>query len=160
MIRPFSLPDAAGITTIYNHYVLHSIVTFEVEPVLPAEMEKQLTKSAKNFPCLVYENKGDILGFAYAGKWKSRCAYRQSVESTIYVRHEHFRRGLGTLLYSALLDELRKTDCHAVIGGISLPNPASVALHEKLGFRKVAHFREVGFKFNQWIDVGYWQLIV
>jgi phosphinothricin acetyltransferase len=82
------------------------------------------------------------------------------VESTIYLRPDAAGRGLGTKLYSSLLAELRDRQLHVAIGGIALPNAASVALHEKLGFEKVAHFRQVGNKFDRWVDVGYWQLIL
>ena len=109
-------------------------------------------------PWLVAESSGDVLGFAYASKWKGRCAYRYSVESTIYLDPDRTGNGTGTELYASLLDAIRTTSTHAVIGGISLPNDASVALHEKLGFRKVGHFDEVGYKFDQWVDVGYWQV--
>jgi phosphinothricin acetyltransferase len=78
----------------------------------------------------------------------------------VYVKRGSEGRNVGTLLYESLLDEIRKGDFHAVIGGISLPNDASVRLHEKFGFEKVAHFREVGRKFGRWIDVGYWQLLI
>src|SRR5690606_39143142 len=99
-------------------------------------------------------------GYAYAARWKGRCAYRYSVESTIYLDLGARRGGIGTVLYAALLERLRSRGYHAVIGGIALPNDASVRLHEQLGFRKVAHFPEVGFKLGRWVDVGYWQIIL
>jgi L-amino acid N-acyltransferase YncA len=83
-----------------------------------------------------------------------------SAESTIYLRPERARRGIGTRLYGALLGDLRGKGLHVVIGGIALPNPVIVALHEKLGFRRVAHFEQVGWKFNGWIEVGYWHLLL
>jgi phosphinothricin acetyltransferase len=101
-----------------------------------------------------------VQGFAYASKWKGRCAYRYSVESTAYLADCSTGRGIGTRLYEALFTELRKSKMHVVMAGIALPNDASIALHEKLGFEKVAHFREVGWKFGKWIDVGYWQLLL
>jgi len=101
-----------------------------------------------------------VLGYAYASKWKSRCAYRYAVESSIYLAPDATGRGLGTRLYVALIDALRAKSVHTIIGGIALPNPASVALSEKLGFRKIGQFEQVGWKFEKWIDVGYWELIL
>jgi phosphinothricin acetyltransferase len=108
-------------------------------------------------PWLVAEQNRQVVGYAYAGKWHGRSAYRFTAESTVYLHEQFVGCGLGRELYEALLLELRSKSVHAVIGGIALPNPASVALHEKLGFEKAAHYREVGFKFGRWIDVGYWQ---
>jgi phosphinothricin acetyltransferase len=109
-------------------------------------------------PWVVAEVNDRVVGYAYASKWKGRCAYRFSVESSVYVATDHTGQGIGSKLYDALLDRLRAGKTHVVIGGIALPNEGSVALHERLGFRKVAHFNEVGFKFERWIDVGYWQI--
>ena len=104
------------------------------------------------------EENDQILGYAYAGKWHERCAYRYTAESTVYLDSKSGGKGYGTLLYQSLLADLKDLQYHVVIGGVALPNPASVALHEKFGFKKVAHYEEVGFKFDQWIDVAYWQL--
>lgn len=161
MIRSVQPRDAAAIAHLYNHYITDTIVTFEEESVSATDMSARIKDTcAAGLPWLVSEEAGVVLGYAYASKWKSRCSYRHSVESTIYLDRSATGRGLGTTLYRALLDEIGKQGLHAVIGGIALPNPASVALHEKLGFAQVAHFREVGWKFNQWIDVGYWELIL
>ncbi len=102
-------------------------------------------------------NRVDLLGYAYATPWKARSAYRFSVEVSAYIDAASTGRGTGSLLYRHLLSALRTREMHLVIAGISLPNETSVAFHEKSGFRKVAHFAEVGFKFGKWIDVGYWQ---
>ena len=101
---------------------------------------------------------GAVAGYAYAGRWRTREGYRHSVETSIYLSPDATGRGLGATLYARLLERLRALDVHAVIGGIALPNPASEALHERLGFEQVARFREVGRKFGEWIDVAYWQL--
>lgn len=158
MIRGAAHSDFENIARIYNHYVLNAIATFEEEPISAGEMagRREAIESA-GLPWLVAEQGGQVVGYAYAGKWSGRCSYRFSVESTVYVDPAAVGRGVGTALYKVLLDTLRDKSVHVVIGGIALPNAASVALHERLGFQKVAHFREVGFKFNQWIDVGYWQ---
>ena len=161
MIRPATTADAAGICTIYNHYVLETTITFEEAAVTPAEMESRVREAAdSSLPWLVWEELASIQGFAYASKWKGRCAYRHSAEATVYLEPKSTSRGVGSRLYQALLTDLRRRSFHAVIGGIALPNEASIALHERLGFRKVAHFEQVGWKFGRWIDVAYWQLLL
>ena len=159
MIRPANKDDCQAIAGIYNHYITHTTVTFEEEPVGPDTMAARLEETAAaSLPWLVIEEGGRVVGYAYAGKWKGRCAYRYSVESTVYLEPSATGRRLGSALYDVLLPRLRERGAHVVIAGIALPNAASVALHEKLGMEKVAHFKEVGFKFDRWIDVGYWQL--
>ena len=159
MIRQANEGDTESIAEIYNHYVLNTVITFEEETVSASDIEDRVcdVKSA-GLPWLVAEEEGSVLGYAYASEWKGRCAYRFSVEATVYLSPDVASRGWGTKLYTALLDELKRCSIHVVLGGIALPNPASIALHEKLGFEKVAHFTEVGFKFNEWVDVGYWQV--
>jgi L-amino acid N-acyltransferase YncA len=124
------------------------------------EMAARIEETLTQFPWLVYEVEGRIIGYAYASKWRLRRAYQYSVEGSVYLVQDYAGRGVGTLLYQALINELTKQNVHAVLGGIALPNPGSVALHEKLGFVKVAHLPQIGRKFDQWLDVGYWQLIL
>ncbi|PMS34731.1 phosphinothricin acetyltransferase [Trinickia symbiotica] len=158
MIRTGAPEDAFSISRLYNHYVLNTTVTFETDEVSSGEMASRIHEvTAAGLPWVIAELDGRLVGYAYASKWKGRCAYRYSVESTVYVDAEHTGKGIGTELYGALLARLRSGKTHVVIGGIALPNEGSVALHEHFGFRKVAHFNEVGFKFERWIDVGYWQ---
>jgi len=160
-IREATASDAAPIAAIYDHYILKTVVTFEEEPVSDAEIARRIEEvRAASLPWLVAEAEGHVLGYAYARPWHARSAYRFSVESTIYLAHDAVGRGVGTELYGALLARLPTRGIHAVLGGIALPNAASVALHEKLGFRKVAELAEVGFKFERWIDVGYWQRLL
>ncbi len=162
-IRPAEPADGAELARIYNHYVLHTIVTFEEEPVDAATLAARVgdVKTA-GLPWLVADagthlaDGARLAGYAYAGPWKARRAYRYSVEATVYLDHDVRGRGLGTQLYAALFAELERRGIHAVLGGIALPNDASVALHEKFGMTKVAHLPEVGFKLGRWIDVGYW----
>src|SRR5262249_46335457 len=111
-------------------------------------------------PWLVACVDGRVVGYAYAAPWKTRSAYRYSVESTIYIEPGQSRRGYGRPLYESLIADLRGRGFHSVIGGISLPNEASVALHERVGFRAAGVLREVGRKFDRWIDVGYWVLVL
>ncbi|MTI31481.1 arsinothricin resistance N-acetyltransferase ArsN1 family B [Xanthovirga aplysinae] len=160
MIRSVRIEDATEICEIYNHYVLQSIITFEEDPVSKDKMSIRISSTLNDLPWIVYTENKKILGFAYASKWKSRCAYKNSVESTVYVKNDYHGKKIGSQLYQELMNQISKTDIHAVIGGIALPNDHSIALHERFGFEKVAHFKEVGFKFNQWIDVGYWQKLL
>ncbi len=158
-IRSATAGDAQAICGIYNPHIRNTIVSFEEIEVPIPEMAERIAGVTQNFPWLVAEENGALLGYAYAAFFTDRSAYRHSVFSTIYVHDKAQRRGIGTALYSALLERLRAAPhVHAVLGGIALPNAASVALHEKCGFKKVAHLSEVGFKFGQWIDVGYWQI--
>lgn len=157
-IRAAVADDAKAIAAIYNHYVATTTISFEEQPVGDAEMAQRITDvQVAGLPWLVAEQDHQVLGYAYASKWRVRHAYRFSVESSVYLAPQSARQGLGTALYTALLAQLGEQGYHLVIGGIALPNEASVALHEKMGFRKVAHFGEVGFKFGRWIDVGYWE---
>jgi phosphinothricin acetyltransferase len=159
MIRNIRPEDAAQICEIYNYYIENSIVTFEETPVTSEEMKSRIIKNTSKHPWIVYKKGDNILGYAYASDWKSRCAYKHSVETTVYLRQEAQGNGIGTILYKELIKLLKDKNLHAAIGGIALPNEASIALHEKLGFEKIGQFREVGYKFNNWIDVGYWELI-
>ena len=158
-IRSVNIADAAQIAEIYNFYVENSHHTFETEAVNLGEMQDRINTIIKKYPYFVAEDDGEILAYAYAAPYKSRCAYNLSTEISVYVKHAAKGKGLGTKLYEKLFVELAKTDFHAIIAGISLPNEASVKLHVRFGIEKVAHFREVGFKFGKWSDVGYWELI-
>ena len=161
LIRAARPSDVRAITSIYNHYITDTVVTFEMEEVTHEEMAERVRDvQSQSFPWLVAQQAGEIVGYAYAAKWHRRAAYRFSVESTVYLAPNRTGMGFGSQLYEQLLALLSGGDTHTVIGGIALPNDASVALHEKFGFRKAAHYRETGFKFGRWIDVGYWQRIL
>ncbi|MDO6427440.1 GNAT family N-acetyltransferase [Thalassotalea sp. 1_MG-2023] len=157
-----ALPKHAGaIASIYNHYIQHTTITFETESVGAEDIACRMQDFAKaELPWLVAIENEQVIGYAYASKWKGRCAYQYSVEATVYLSPSFISKGWGTKLYQNLLSQLRTKNLHAVICGIALPNETSVALHEKLGMEKVAHFKQVGRKFDQWIDVGYWQLLL
>lgn len=160
MIRVAEPHDAQPLANLYNHYVVNSVTTFETDPVDAREMAARVAEvQTAGLPWLVLQQQDELVGYACAVRWKGRAAYQHSVESTIYLSPNGSGKGLGTELYTALLKELQQQGMHCVIGGIAQPNEASVALHEKLGFSKVAHFPEVGRKFNHWIDVAYWQLV-
>jgi len=160
MIRKVKLEDAKEIAEIYNYYILNSCVTFEEIPVSIEEMGGRIQATFLKFPWLVYEKDMEIIGYAYASVWKPRSAYKHTIESTVYLKNEATKNGIGSLLYKELISQLTNLGFHAVIGGISLPNEASIALHEKFGFKKVAQFKEVGYKFKKWVDVGYWELLI
>jgi phosphinothricin acetyltransferase len=161
MIRAATSADADAIAGIYNHYITHTIVTFEEEVLAAAEIARRMEEvSTASLPWLVAEQDGRVVGYAYASRWRSRIGYRFATEITVYLDPALPGRGIGSSLYGRLLPLLQERGLHAVIGGIALPNPASVALHEKFGLEKVAHFKEVGFKFDRWIDVGYWQRVL
>jgi L-amino acid N-acyltransferase YncA len=157
-VRAVQDADVDRVAGIYNHYVLNTTISFEEQAVAAADMAGRIAEAGSAcLPWLVAGRGDRLLGFAYASKWKGRCAYRHSVESTVYVEAGLQRQGIGSLLLGALLQDLARRSVHVVIGGIALPNAASVCLHERIGFVKVAHFRQIGFKFERWIDVGYWQ---
>lgn len=161
MIRKARIEDAQDIAAIYNHYVENTCVTFEVEAVSAGEIAQRIEEcQSYNLPWLVAEEDGRVLGYCYATKWKGRCAYQHSVEATVYLEPSATAQGWGSRLYQELLAQLQARGIHAVICGIAQPNEASVALHEKFGMQKVAHFKEVGRKFDQWVDVGYWQCLL
>jgi phosphinothricin acetyltransferase len=156
MIRKVHLTDAAAICDIYNYYVKNTIITFEEELVTEAEMKDRINSAS--LPWLVFEEGNKIIGYAFTSEWKSRCAYKFTVECSVYLDHKYNGKGIGTQIYSKLLYELKELKYHTIIAGIALPNETSVMFHEKFGFEKVAHFKKIGFKFNKFIDVGYWQL--
>ncbi|MCE4564826.1 N-acetyltransferase [Maribellus sp. CM-23] len=160
MIRDIRINDSKALAAIYNYYISHTCITFEEIPVTENDIKERIRSHNLNLPWIVYEEDGEIVGYAYATEWKSRSAYKFSVESTVYLKQGSQGKGIGTILYRELLNRIAKSNIHAVIGGIALPNNPSVALHEKLGFEKVAQFKEVGFKFGKWIDVGYWELVL
>ncbi|TVZ56237.1 phosphinothricin acetyltransferase [Lutibacter sp. Hel_I_33_5] len=160
MLRNVTLQDAEAIKEIYNYYVETSVANLEEHIVDLTYIENQIETITKDFPWLVFEDENEIVGFAYASSWKNRSGYNKTAQVTVYLKNDVTKKGIGSQLYKQLIDRLEKTDLHVLIGGISLPNEASVRLHEKFGFEKVAHFKQTGFKFNKWVDVGYWQLII
>ena len=161
MIRPAEARDAKPLAELYNYYVSNSVTTFEEDCVSAEDMAGRVADvQSLGLPWLVLEHGETLHGYACAVRWKGRAAYRHSVESTIYLAQEQTGNGFGFELYATLLEQLQALNVHSVLGGIALPNAPSVALHEKLGFVKVAHLSEVGRKFGRWIDVGYWQRLL
>jgi len=157
-IRPATAADAAAVAAIYNWYIEHTVITFGVDPVPESEMARRIEAVLAAHEWLVLERGRELLGYAYAGSFHARAAYRYTAESTIYLRHGLEGQGFGTTLYSELLRRSFARGYRQLIAGIALPNEPSVRLHEKLGFVKVGHLTRVGRKFERWIDVGQWQL--
>ena len=160
MTHSATINDAQTIARIYNHYILETTATFQEQPISAEEIAKKIEEYMPDYPWLVFEEQNSILGYAYVTRWKDREAYQYTIESSIYLAPEAAGKQIGSKLYAELIKRLRKTEYHAIIAGIALPNDASVALHEKFGFEKVAHFKETGYKFGKWIDVGYWELML
>jgi phosphinothricin acetyltransferase len=157
-IREAGPADATGIARIYDHYVRETVVTFEEVPVPPEEMERRRREvTALPLPWLVAVRGEEVLGYAYATRWRARAAYRHTAETTVYLAPHATGRGLGTRLLVDLFERLDAGSIHTVIAGIALPNPASVALHERMGLVRVGTFTEVGRKLGRWVDVAFWQ---
>ena len=159
LIRPVSFNDVAQLAEIYNYYVANTLISFEEEEVSQAEMLTRIkTADRAGGIWLVLEEDSLILGYAYCLPWKSRSAYRFSHEMTVYLSIHAQGKGYGMRLYQALLVGVSKRPIKSLLAIIALPNEASVALHEKIGMKKVAHFEQVGYKLGRWVDVGYWQM--
>lgn len=159
-IRPVKMEDAASLCSIYNYYVNETVITFEEETVSIEDMASRIKKITATHPWVVMEHDGEIVAYAYASPWRVRSAYRFSSELTVYVHKNNRKKGLGKNIYQSLIDTMEKRGSHCLYGVIALPNESSTALHESLGFVKCGHFHEVGFKFDKWIDVGYWEKVV
>jgi phosphinothricin acetyltransferase len=160
LIRDFGPGDVAGACALTNHYIAHTAVHFGLTPQADAEFEAMWRSGCERYPWLAAEVDGRFAGYAKAGLWRSREAYALTAEVSVYVEPAFHGRGVGRALYGALIERLRAGGFHTAVGGVTLPNQASVRLHEAMGFRHVGTFREVGRKFDQWHDVGWWQLML
>ena len=156
-LRAASLADAAALAEIYRPYVIGSGISFETDPPDKEEMRIRMAAGAGLYPWLVGEEDGRIAGYAYAAAFRSRPAYRFTVETSVYLRQDAAGRGLGERLYRALLESLERQGFVQAIAAIALPNEASVRLHERLGFRRAGTYEGVGWKLGTWRDVGLWQ---
>jgi phosphinothricin acetyltransferase len=157
-IRLAQLDDAAGIQAVYAPYCESSNVTFETVAPTRDEMAERITRIMSAYPWLVAETEGRVAGYVYASRFRERAAYRWTAEVAVYVALDEQQRGLGRALYTSLISILRAQGYVKAIAGITLPNAASVRLHEKLGFQKVGSFPGIGYKDGRWLDVGWWQL--
>lgn len=150
--------DAATCAAIYAPYVGSTAISFEERPPTAAEMAERMERIAATHPWLVAEGGGEVVGYAYGCPLRERPAYRWTAEVTVYVAGDRHRNGIGGDLYEALFERLREQRFQVAFAGITLPNPASVALHEGLGFASVGLTPRIGWKLGDWHDVGWWQL--
>jgi len=160
MIRKVETQDVKAITDIYNQYIAETDITFETEQLDENTISKWINSISVICPYLVYLEDDRLLGYCYAHPWKERAAYSKSYETTIYISPESKGKGIGTKLMKRLLSDCRQHGIHALIACITAGNEASIRLHEKLGFCKVSHFRQVGMKFDKWLDVVDYELIL
>jgi len=159
-IRPATKSDLKAINDIYNHYVLHSTCTYQEEPEPLTNRLKWLAHHGPKHPVTVALENKKIVGWGSLSAYHARSAYRRTVENSVYVHHEQHRRGIGSLLLEDLIARARKLDHRVIIAAIDADQPASIALHKKFDFRKVGHFKQVGFKFGRWLDVVYMELLL
>jgi L-amino acid N-acyltransferase YncA len=157
-IRIAKVSDAKAISEIYGPYVRDTIISFEYVAPDEAEMKARIEKISARLPWLVFEEDGEVLGYAYAGPHRERAAYQWAVDAGIYIGPKAHRRGVGRALYTVLFEVVKRLGYHRVYGGITLPNVASIGLHEACGFKAIGIYPEVGFKFGKWHGVGWWGL--
>jgi phosphinothricin acetyltransferase len=158
--RPVTPADAPAIAEIYNYYIANTAITFEEEMLDPGRMAERIQAVIPRYPWFVWEEEGELAGYAYAHAWHQRAAYRFAAEDSIYLKRGWERRGIGGRLLERVIGELREQGCHVLMAVITVPNENSVGLHENLGFKKVGQFNEIGFKLGKRLDVGYWELIL
>jgi phosphinothricin acetyltransferase len=150
--------DGPACAAIYAPFVTDTAVSFEDVAPGGREFGRRIEATSASYPWLIAEAEGEVAGYAYATRWRDRAAYRWTAEVAVYVADARRRQGVGRQLYQVLFDLLAQQGLRAVCAGVTLPNDASVALHEACGFTPVGVFRRVGFKFGRWWDVGWWQL--
>lgn len=153
LIRPAVMEDAEALAAIYAPYVEQTAITFEYEVPSTEEFRGRMINTMKSYPYLVAQMGREVLGYAYASAFKTRAAYDWSVEMTIYLMQDAVGKGIGTELYMTLEDRLRKRNFLNANACIAYPNPESIAFHEKLGYREVAHFHQCGYKLGRWYDM-------
>lgn len=150
--------DAPAVQAIYAPVVTSTAISFEEVPPSIEEMRQRIVTTLQTYPYLVAVRDGRLVGYAYASQHRTRAAYRWAVDVTVYIAEGERRSGVGRSLYAELLPILAKQGFNAAYAGIALPNAASIGLHERLGFRHIGTFPQVGFKLCHWHDVGYWRL--
>ncbi|HVS34840.1 MAG TPA: arsinothricin resistance N-acetyltransferase ArsN1 family B [Gemmataceae bacterium] len=158
-IRLAVLDDAEQVQAVYAPYC-HTPISFESQPPTVLQMRDRLANVLGQYPWLVCEDGGEVLGYAYASRHRERAAYRWSIDATVYIRQGRQRRGLGRALYTSLFALLPLQGYVAVCAGVTLPNPASVGLHEAMGFQLVGVYRSVGYKYGAWYDVAWFQRLL
>lgn len=158
MIRQIEEKDVEVITDIYNNYIVDTVVTFEVDPITKTEMSRRVADISSCYPYFVYEENGEVAGYCYAHPWKVREAYKNTLETTVYVSPKYIRKGIGNLLMRKLIDVCKGDGYKVLIACITEENKPSIFLHEALGFKKVSHFEKVGMKFGRELDVVDYEL--
>jgi len=158
MIRLATPTDAVSMLAIYAPYIRNTSITFEIGVPPVAGFAHRIRSYQENWPWIVYEKNGQVVGYAYASRYRERIAYQWSVECSVYVHDDHLRSGIGRALYTALFSILKKQGFTTVYAVINLPNERSVAFHESMGFTYFATYVKVGYKLGKWKDVGWWQL--
>jgi phosphinothricin acetyltransferase len=160
LVRPAALDDLPALTAIYNHYIVNSTITFDVRPFEPEERRGWFddhASSGRHRLLVSAGADGTILGYATTSRWRPKAAYDTTVESSVYCHPDAIGRRVGTQLYAALFDAIAGEDVHRVVAGVAQPNPASVALHQRFGFRQVGVFSSVGRKFGNYWDVAWFE---
>ena len=158
VIRSATEADLTAINDIYNHYVFHSACTYQEEPETMEGRRAWFKHHGELHPVIVAEAEGEVAGWGSLSAFHPRSAYRRTVENSVYVHHAHHRRGVGSLLLEELISRARALGHHAIIAGIDSEQAGSVALHAKFNFQKVGYLKQVGFKFDRWLDVIYMEL--
>jgi phosphinothricin acetyltransferase len=158
-IRPAVAADLSAINDIYNQYVTEAHYTFDVEPMSADGRREWFTHydTSGRYRVLVAVSNGVVVGFASSGRFRAKAAYETSIETSVYLASDSVGRGAGSRLYEALFKALESEDVHRAYAGIALPNPASIGLHERFGFKRVAHFTEQGRKFGRYWDVAWYE---
>ena len=161
MIRNVKMSDAKDITEIYNYYIENTVITFQTDLLSVEETEKKIEELLlKGFPYIVYEENNEVIGYAYAGVWRDRKAYEITLETSIYLDQSKIKKGIGRQLYKELIERSRQIGVHSLIGVVSVPNEGSKKLHLEFGFELLGTFKEVGQKFNKYVSVEFWQLML
>jgi len=160
-IRLATVDDLTAINDIYNYYVPRSTCTYQLEPeTIEARTRWFHEHDPERYPVVVAERGGEVVGWGSLSKFRERAAYAPTVEGSVYIRHDCHRQGLGRMILLDLIERARAAGYHSLIGGVDAEQTASIALQESLGFQRVAHLKQVGYKFDRWLDVIYLQLML
>jgi len=160
VIRAAAAADLPALTGIYNYYVVHTTITFDLQPFTPEQRRPWFDEHAahgRHRLLVAQDDAGGIVGYASTSRWRPKPAYATTVESSIYCHPDAAGRGIGTRLYEALFSAIADEDVNRIVAGVSLPNPVSIALHERFGFKRVGVFSAVGRKFDRYWDVAWFE---
>jgi L-amino acid N-acyltransferase YncA len=160
VIRKAARSDLQAINDIYNYYVLNSTCTYQAKPDTMMERNAWFDEHGGDYPVIVAEENSTVVGWASLSKFKKREAYRPTVEISIYIRHDRLCKGIGSILLKEMIGSAKAIGYHSILAAISADQQLSVKIHKRHGFKKAAHLKEVGYKFNKWLDVVYYQLLI